>query len=55
MKYSGGSVMFWHCFIWNGVDPLIPVKETMNSEVYVNILSNYLVSWVNDYSNIVFQ
>ena len=46
--------MFWGCFTWNGVGSLIPVEETMNSEVYVNILSNHLVSWVNDHSNIVF-
>ena len=55
VKYGGGSVMFWGCFTWDGVGPLIPVEETMDSEVYVNILSNHLVPWVNDHPNIVFQ
>ncbi|CAG8847841.1 29681_t:CDS:2, partial [Gigaspora margarita] len=26
MKYGGGSVMFWSCFSWWGVGPLVEVK-----------------------------
>ena len=43
------------CFSWHGIGPLVLVKETLNSEEYVNILSNYFISWVHDHPNLTFQ
>ncbi|CAG8835743.1 18988_t:CDS:2, partial [Gigaspora margarita] len=47
VKYGGGSVMFWGCFSWWGVGPLVEVKGNMNSDSYVNVLANHFVPWAN--------
>ena len=54
-KFGGGSVMFWGCFSWHGVGPLVVVKDNMDSDVYVNILSNYYIPWVSHHPNLIFQ
>ena len=55
VKFGGGSVMFWGCFTWDGIGPLVLVEETMDSDVYVNVLSNHLIPWMHDYPNTIFQ
>ncbi|RGB41758.1 hypothetical protein C1646_618302 [Rhizophagus diaphanus] len=43
--------MFWGCFGWHGVRPL----GNMNSDNYVNILSNHFIPWVSNYPDFIFQ
>ncbi|GES88637.1 IS630 family transposase [Rhizophagus clarus] len=55
VKFGGGSVMFWGCFGWHGVGPLIVVEGNMDSDEYVNILANHFIPWVDNYPNSIFQ
>ena len=55
VKFDGESVMFWGCFSWDGVGPLIPVEKIINSDIYVNILANYFVPWARQYLYVTFQ
>jgi transposase len=55
VKFGGGSVMFWGCFGWHGVGPLVVVDGNMNSDDYINILANHFIPWVNNYPNSIFQ
>ena len=47
--------MFWGCFGWHGVGPLIVVEGNMDSDEYVNILANHFIPWVDNYPNSIFQ
>ncbi|CAB4392281.1 unnamed protein product [Rhizophagus irregularis] len=55
VKFGGGSVMFWGCFGWHGVRPLIVVEGNMDSDKYVNVLANHFIPWVSNYPNSIFQ
>jgi Transposase/DDE superfamily endonuclease len=55
VKFGGGSVMFWGCFGWHGVGPLVVVDGNMNSDDYINILANNFIPWVDNYPNSIFQ
>ena len=44
VKFSGASVMVYDCFSWFKLGPLVLVNGNMNSEVYVNILDNSMLS-----------
>ena len=55
VKFGGGSVMFWGCFSWDGVGPLVVVEGNMDSDDYVNILANNFIPWVSNYPNSIFQ
>ena len=55
IKFNRGLVMFWSCFSWNEIGPLVTVNENMDSDVYVNVLANYLIPWVNSNQNLIFQ
>lgn len=48
VKFGGGSAMFWGCFSWWGVGPLVLVEGNMNSDDYVNILSRDFIPWANE-------
>jgi transposase len=55
VKFGGGSVMFWGCFSWNGIGPLVLVEQTMNSEAYVNVLATHFIPWVRNSPGVIFQ
>ncbi|CAH1760180.1 1387_t:CDS:2 [Entrophospora sp. SA101] len=55
VKFGGESVMFWGCFGWHGVGPLIVVEGNMDSNDYSNILAGHFIPWVNNYPNSIFQ
>ena len=44
IKHGGGSVMLWGCMAWNGVGKLEFTDETMNADLYNNILKRNLKS-----------
>jgi transposase len=35
VRFGGGGVMFWGCFSWRGVGPLVRIDGTMDSDVYI--------------------
>jgi len=38
--------MFWGCFSWRGVGPLVRVDGMMDSNIYINTLAKYFIPWV---------
>ena len=49
VKWGGGSVMVWGCFWRGGFGPLVVCPEgTLNQEKYIEILSENLLSWMNE-------
>ncbi|GFX38709.1 transposable element Tc1 transposase [Trichonephila clavipes] len=40
VKFCGGSIIVWWCFLGFGPSPLVPVIENMNSEMCMDILDN---------------
>ena len=59
VKFGGGGVMFWGCFSWQGVGPLVRVDGTMDSDVYVDTLAEHFIPWVRPLleqdANLIFQ
>jgi hypothetical protein len=42
--HSGGfSVMFWGCFSWYGLGPLVALEGNMNSVSYIELLKEHLI------------
>ncbi|RGB30538.1 hypothetical protein C1646_765195 [Rhizophagus diaphanus] len=50
LKFGGSSVMFWGCFEWNRVGPLVIVKGNMDSDTYINILANHFIPWMTTHN-----
>ena len=62
MKFGGGSVMFWGCFSWFGVGPLVHVEGTLKAKDYVGLLERHYIPWARDlvskedsYPSLIFQ
>lgn len=47
-KFEPVSVMMWGCFTAEKVGPLIVVDGILESDGYVNILSNHLIPWLQE-------
>jgi hypothetical protein len=42
VKFGGGSIMVWGCFLSRGVGKLTVIKGNMDAAKYINILANNL-------------
>ena len=38
--------MFWGCFSWQGVGPLVRIDGTMDSNLYIDTLAKYFLPWI---------
>jgi hypothetical protein len=48
VKFGGGGITVWGCFLWNGLDPLIILQGNINTEGFKDILTHCLLSTVQD-------
>ena len=40
--------MYWGCFSWWGIGPLVRVEGTMDTDAYINTLAEHFVPWANE-------
>ena len=43
--------MIWGCFIKNNLSLLIKLEEKITAAIYINILENYLLLFINSLDN----
>ena len=59
LKHGGGSVMVWSCMTWDGPGYIAKIDSTMDSDLYIRILSEelqYSVDWYKiDPHDYIFQ
>ncbi len=59
VKYGNGSIMIWGCMTAKGVGYMCRIDSIMNSEIYKDILNDYLFASVDYYrisrDNFIFQ
>ena len=48
VKHGGGSIKIWGCLSYYGVGPLFWIKENMNKEIYLNILQDVMLPFVEE-------
>ena len=57
-RYKGGkSTMYWGCFSYGGVGPLVKCTTTVTANGYQQILQQHLIPWLNqnNINNYLFQ
>ena len=47
VKFGGGNVIMWGCITCDGVGPLVKVKGRMNSDDYIKLFSDTLLSYTS--------
>jgi hypothetical protein len=47
--------MFWSCFGWHEIRPLVVLEGNIDSDKYINILANHFIPWVENYPDSIFQ
>jgi hypothetical protein len=45
---GGRGITVWGCFSWNGLGPLVTLRENLNAERYKDILTHCILSTVED-------
>ena len=59
LKHAGGPVMVWSCMTWEGPDFIAKIDSTLDSDLYIRILSEelqYSVDWYKiDPHDYIFQ
>jgi hypothetical protein len=48
VKFGGGGITVWGCFLWNGLGPLVILRGNLNAEGYKDILTRCILSTVED-------
>lgn len=48
IKHGGGNIMVWGGFSYFGVGPIHWIKETMNAEIYRDILENVMLPFIDE-------
>jgi hypothetical protein len=48
VKFGGGGIAVWGCFLWNGLSPLVILHGNINTEGYKDILTCCILSTVED-------
>ncbi len=41
--------MFWGCFSWHGLGPIIPLKGSVTGQTHANVINKYVVPTLNKY------
>ena len=49
-KFGKGSIMFWGCFWFGGLGPLVTMTGKINQEAYVDCLSKKYLPWLQELS-----
>ena len=52
------SRMFWGCFSWNGLGPIVPIVGSVTGQTHVKIINEYVVPTLHEYfpdGNGIFQ
>lgn len=57
VKFGGASCMIWGCFMDGQIGRMVSVNTTINSQVYTDILDNFLIPSMEDFAtdDAVFQ
>jgi transposase len=55
VKYGGGSLMLWGCMLWEGVGYCCKIENTLNGELYTQILDDELLKTLRYYKKSVRQ
>jgi len=48
VKHGGSKIMIWGCFSYYGVGPIHWIKTIMDQHVYVNILQEIMLPFVEE-------
>jgi hypothetical protein len=48
VKFGGGGIIVWGCFLWNELGPLVILHGNLNAEGYKNILTRCVLFTVED-------
>jgi transposase len=43
------SKMFWGCFTWNGLGPIVPIEGSVTGQSYAKIINKYVVPTLHKY------
>ncbi|CAG8830669.1 22138_t:CDS:2, partial [Racocetra persica] len=43
--------MFWGCFSWHGLGPIIPIHGRINGEVYTQLMRKYAIKAIDFFDN----
>jgi transposase len=57
VKHSPNK-MFWGCFTWNGLGPIVPIEGSVTGITYAKIINDYVVPTLHEYfpnGNGIFQ
>ena len=58
VKSGQQGIMVWGCFTKNGLGPLVRLEGRITAVIYINILENYLLPYIDtldDQENYIFQ
>lgn len=48
VKHGGAKINVWGCFSYYGTGPIFWIKETMNAQIYVNILETVMLPFAEE-------